>query len=76
MARNDEAQVAAIRREYPTGQRVRFLGFGEADPAALPIGTEGTVAHVDSLGTVQSTGTTVFGSAVSSAQDPGLAAIE
>jgi hypothetical protein len=38
---------------YAKGDRVRFLGFGEADPySQLCVGTEGTVATVDDLGTV------------------------
>lgn len=38
---------------YAKGDRVRFLGFGEPDPySRLRVGTEGTVATVDDLGTV------------------------
>jgi hypothetical protein len=38
---------------YFNGDRVRFLGFGEPDPhSRLTVGTEGTVAHIDDLGTV------------------------
>lgn len=38
---------------YVKGDRVRFLAFGEPDPhSRLTAGTEGTVVHVDDLGTV------------------------
>jgi hypothetical protein len=38
---------------YVKGDRVRFLPFGEPDPhSRLTAGTEGTVVHVDDLGTV------------------------
>lgn len=49
---DDQARISAIRREYPPGQRVRFLHFGGSDPSDLPAGTAGTVRLVDSVGTV------------------------
>lgn len=44
--------VAIVRATFTSGRRVRFLGFGEGEPAGLAPGTEGTVAFVDSIGTV------------------------
>jgi Domain of unknown function (DUF4314) len=45
-------ELATIRATYKRGRRVRFLGFGERDPRRLQPGTEGTIQHVDGLGTV------------------------
>lgn len=48
-----EPEVEALKAKYPTGSRVRFIGFGEPDPwSPLPPGTEGTVQMVDDGGTV------------------------
>jgi hypothetical protein len=44
--------VEHIRQTYREGRRIRFLEFGEPDPSNLTPGTEGTVSHVDDLGTV------------------------
>ncbi len=44
--------VALVRGTFTSGRRVRFVGFGEDEPVALAAGTEGTVAFVDSIGTV------------------------
>ena len=44
--------VALVRGTFTSGRRVRFLGFGEGEPVAIAAGTEGTVAFVDSIGTV------------------------
>jgi hypothetical protein len=52
MKNQDLRQVELARRVFSRGRRVRFLGFGEAEPETLTPGTEGTVAFVDSIGTV------------------------
>ena len=39
-----------IRRKYPKGTRVRLLEMN--DIQAPPIGTEGTVNHIDDMGTI------------------------
>lgn len=52
MSGHHEARVAAIRQLFPPGQRVRFVAFGEAEPADLPVDTRGTVQLVDDAGTV------------------------
>lgn len=39
-----------LRREYPSGCRVELVKMD--DPQAPPIGTQGTVYMVDSVGTV------------------------
>jgi hypothetical protein len=44
--------VALVRGIFTSGRRVRFLEFGEVEPVALTAGAEGTVAFVDSIGTV------------------------
>lgn len=52
MKKQDLQQVELVRQAFPPGRRVRFLGFGEAELATLTPGIEGTVAFVDSIGTV------------------------
>jgi len=45
--------MTTVKEDFPVGTRVSFLGFGEDDPwSKLEVGTEGTVAFVDDLGTV------------------------
>lgn len=39
-----------VRRKYPKGTRVRLLEMD--DIQAPPIGTEGTVNHIDDMGTI------------------------
>lgn len=42
--------LSRLRQLYPPKTRVRLIRMD--DPQAPPIGTEGTVIHVDSLGTI------------------------
>lgn len=42
--------LSRLRQLYPPKARVRLIRMD--DPQAPPIGTEGTVIHVDSLGTI------------------------
>ena len=39
-----------LRREYPSGTRVRLVRMD--DPQAPPLGTEGTVTGVDDMGSL------------------------
>jgi hypothetical protein len=48
----DPTKVLAIRRRFKRGLRVRFLEFGEPDRSRLPVGSEGSILHVDAMGTV------------------------
>jgi hypothetical protein len=45
-------ELGFLREIFPAGRRVRFLGFGEHEPVQLAVGSEGTIAVVDSMGTV------------------------
>lgn len=42
--------VKRLRNQFPKGQRVKLEQMD--DPQAPPKGTEGTVAHVDDVGTI------------------------
>lgn len=42
--------VESIRRQYPIGARVELIKMG--DPQAPPVGTLGTVAGVDDIGSI------------------------
>ena len=45
--------MRGIEHTMPSvGCRVRFLGFGEPEPSRLAIGCKGTVAFIDSVGTI------------------------
>jgi hypothetical protein len=52
MEERHAAELQILRKTYRPGARVRFLGFGTEDPSTLPIGCEGTISLMDSLGTV------------------------
>ena len=45
------ATIDSLKRRYEVGTRVRLISMGD-DPRPLPVGTEGTVVHVDDMGTV------------------------
>jgi hypothetical protein len=46
--------VAALRKQYPEGTRVELVWMD--DPyTSLPVGTQGTVEHVDDMGTIHIT---------------------
>ena len=42
--------LQALRERYPKGTRVELVQMD--DPQAPPVGTKGTVTHVDDIGTV------------------------
>jgi hypothetical protein len=49
----DEEELAALRRKFRTGRRVRLLALGERERSSvLRPGAEGTVWRVDDAGTV------------------------
>ena len=49
----DREELAALRRRFRTGRRVRLLALGEREPNdILRPGAEGTVWRVDDAGTV------------------------
>ena len=45
--------VSALRRRYPKGTRVELVEM--LDSQAPPVGTKGTVNHVDDMGTIHIT---------------------
>lgn len=42
--------IKSLREKYPAGTRVRLILMN--DPQAPPVGTQGTVTHVDDMATV------------------------
>lgn len=44
------AEIESIKAMYPIGTRVRLVSMD--DIQAPPVGTEGTVFHVDDMGTI------------------------
>ena len=46
-----EAQVKQVRNEFPKGSRVKLVRM-DNDPHGVPVGTEGTVHHVDDTGSI------------------------
>ena len=42
--------IAELREQFPKGCRVELVRMD--DPQAPPIGTKGTVTHVDDIGTI------------------------
>lgn len=42
--------LQSLREQFPEGARVELVRMD--DPQAPPIGTKGTVLHVDSIGTI------------------------
>lgn len=47
----DRDFIKRMKKEYPEGCRIVLERMGE-DPRPIPPGTEGTVLHVDDIGTV------------------------
>ena len=47
----ERSEVLRIRSRYPAGTRIRLNRMGD-DPRPIESGTEGTVQHVDDIGTV------------------------
>ena len=45
------AQVEKVRNEFPKGSRVRLVRM-DNEPRNIPVGTEGTVHHVDDTGSI------------------------
>ncbi len=45
-----EKQIEAIRKAFPPGTRVELVAM--KDPQAPPVGTKGTVAGVDDIGSL------------------------
>lgn len=52
MDRLADVELEVLRKAFPVGRRVRFLGFGQPEPTALPAGAEGSVSFVDRTGVV------------------------
>jgi len=50
----NQNEVLMRRKLFPIGSRVRLLGLAEdgGPQETLPLGSEGTVRHVDAIGTV------------------------
>lgn len=46
-----EKQVAATRKKYPNGTRIRLEAMNQ-EPNPVPCGTCGTVTGVDDIGTI------------------------
>lgn len=45
-----ESYVNAIKAQYPIGTRI--VVYSMEDPRPIPYGTQGTVRHVDDIGTI------------------------
>ena len=50
MFRNYEQVAAMTRLNYPPGTRLELISMG--DPQPIPLGSRGTVNHVDYMGTI------------------------